>query len=176
MKKTVKWLAMLLLAACASYSPPAPDAQQAELILKSNLQDDTATTKNWSRVHNFFHAFADAGCTQHPGSLAAFRGFGDMRGPQETVKVAAGKRIYIRADSQTGTHAQVGQRQTNRVCYNFVSFMPEAGQVYEMRQTDPGPFSTQGCTVQLRNVNEPPPAKSFIEHKFEGQCARLVGK
>jgi hypothetical protein len=176
-KKTAKWLAMLLLAGCTSYPTPAPNTAQAELILKSNLDEDgAAPARNWSRIHNFFYAFADVGCLEPQGPLAGFRGFGSLRGPQESVKVPAGKRVYIRASSQSATHAQPGQKQTTRNCYNLVSFVPEDGQVYEMHQRDDGPIGPQGCVTTLRNMKEQQPTKLLLEHRIEGQCARLIGR
>ena len=174
--KTETSLFVLLLTACTPYAPPAPDIPQAELILKSNLQDDEGTAKDWSRVENFFVAYADSGCEQVLGVLAGFRGFGSLRGPQERVSVAAGKRVYILVNSKTATHAQVGQQQTVRSCHNFVSYIPEDGHVYEMHQVDRGPRTQERCLTTLRDVSRGQQPGSFAEHQIEGRCAQTIGR
>lgn len=170
MSRIAKLLPTLLLAACAVYSPPAPDAPQAELVITSNLKDPPRD--RYEPVHNMYLAYADGGCQKVLGGVAKFVGLFLVH-PEEVVRVAAGTRIYIRADSRSATPAQPGQIEYVRNCYNLVSFVPEAGQRYEMRQTI-GPGGA--CTTTVRNKDQPGPVQSYIEHPFEGECARQLGR
>ena len=116
-----------------------------------------------------------AGCLQPLGGLAKFVSlFGQA---PEVVRVAAGTRIYIRAASTSSTRS--GQQVITSYCHNLVSFIPEAGHDYLLHQ-DVGQEATAfgaraACRITLGSIGEPPVA-SFVEHEFQGECARQIGR
>lgn len=167
----------VLLAGCALYSAPGPDVPAADLILSSNLADDPfGTGENGERAYNKndFYAFADAGCETLLGGLGLFQAHD---GGRKTVRVEAGKRIYIR----TGWANQVpidATREARRSCFNLVSFVPEAGETYELTQDilkerDAFGFRAQ-CRAMVRTFAGRGPTKSFQDHEFRGQCAEQI--
>lgn len=174
--KTATWLLALLLTGCVTlYSAPAADEPHAELMFTSNL-DDKPAPDGYARNNNMFYAFADAGCKQALGGMGKFVGMFDGDGI-DTYRVAAGKRIYIRASSTTVSYN--GNMQTTHYCHNFVSFVPEERQVYVMHQEaahERTGFGQLVCSASIRSRDELDPVKSLVEHPFEGECRRLIGR
>ena len=85
--------------------------------------------------------------------------FANKRGP---VPVAADTRLYIQVNSASGT-AQPGRTVT---CNNIGSFIPEAGRVYELSQTN----SRTGCHfVVVDRATGSLPA-SYIAHPVVAAC------
>ena len=168
---------LLALAGCASYYEAGGDAPSAELMLNSNLPDDPfrdSESGEPATNQNTFFAFGDAGCTQELGYLAAFANLDDGR---KTVRVEAGKRLYILArwSNQGRIDAtQVAQRS----CHNLVSFVPEAGESYDLSQdilTQPGAFGARAqCRTVVYTAGVYGPTKSFQDHGFRGKCAERI--
>ena len=175
--KSWVWGALVVLGGCAIYSEPGRDVPSAELILSSNLADDPFATGEdgaQSANRNAFFAFGDAACENGLGGLGLFQAHD---GGRKTVRVEAGKRIWIRADWQNQAPAGANQ-ETRRSCFNLVSFVPEAGETYELSQDilrEPGAFGVRPqCRATVRTFAGIGPAKSFQEHEFRGKCADLI--
>ena len=172
--RTVAGAMLVLFAGCAIYSEPGHDTPSAELMLSSNLADDPFATGGTGWNQNDFYAFADEGCTAALGGLAFFQ---MHDGSRKTVRVAAGKRIYIRASWMNKQPMGAGQ-EVYRSCFNLVSFVPEANETYELEQDilrEPGPIGVRPqCRAVVHAVGVYGPAKSFQEHEFHGQCAAQI--
>jgi hypothetical protein len=160
-----------ILAACA-YAQPGRGTPSAELVIRPNLREDPFLVQSGSN-ENRFYGFADGACELPLGALAVFM----YSAAPEVVRVAAGKRIYIRADWLNLSPAAIDQ-SGRRTCHNLVSFVPEAGERYEIRQEITQRYDafaiTPACLVDVRNVKELEPPQSLEEHAFTGKCAKLI--
>ena len=175
-RRAVACSLLCLVAGCATYQEPGTSAPSADLTLRSNLRQDPYSRDGEGVGHNAFFAFGDAACEVLLGSLGEFKMglFAAETGGSKIVRIEPGKRLYLRTDWQ---HARgVGnQTEARRTCYNFVSFVPEAGERYEIRQTvTQGSPERPACDAVVRKLDEAGPVKSFQRHAFRGKCAAYV--
>lgn len=99
-----------------------------------------------------YTAFADPSCHETLGPLGGFNLGG---GDRFETKLAAGKRIYIRA-------LTLGARYPYNVsCLNIVSLVPEAGATYSITQT----LANGQCTTQVTDMRSNAAPASYSFHK-----------
>jgi hypothetical protein len=165
-----------VVTACATYQEPGANAPSAHLTLSSNLGQDPYSRDGQGVGHNAFVAFGDAACEVLFGTMEMFKMglFEPEKGGSKIVRIEPGKRLYLRTDWQH-TRGIGNQTEARRTCYNFVSFVPEAGGRYEVRQTvTQGSLDRPACNAVVRKLDEPGPVKSFEQHALTGKCAAYV--
>jgi hypothetical protein len=134
-----------LLSACATpYLPPTLGS-----MARLNF---TAPATEMSGLAQAVFVVSGTDCT-NPLKIAGFSNLSDERAATQTIK--AGSTLFLKstlADSRT--YAQL------KTCVNLVSFVPLAGERYELRQR----FAGKSCFTDLKEANTGRPVNTLQLH------------
>jgi hypothetical protein len=156
------WLAVCccLLAGCVrAYVQPAGADPSAEITLASAGNTET----------NSFVAFPDNPCTSNNKDPAELGTLSILAARTKQVRVWTDTRMYIKALAWAYKVGYVGggyHEIKQRLCVNVVSFVPQRGKRYELKQEQ----SATSCAAVVIDLDTMQPAAGFERHPIEDAC------
>lgn len=154
----------LVLSGCGNYNykQPAPTEPNAKLSIASDQSGFMSA--------QMFSSFDDAECKTPGYVMAAFNFSKDKK---QTLLVQPGKRLHVLATFQRTSGARLAGELIevgSRYCNNLISFTPELGHTYSLRQTT----SEAKCQVQLVDIGSGSPPPTFEVLEVRGNCTRGI--
>jgi hypothetical protein len=154
------WLALCccLLAGCVrAYVQPGGTDPSAEITLASAGSTEA----------NSFVAFPDNPCTSNNKDPAELGTLSILAARTKEVQVWTDTRMYVKALAWAYKVTAGGDLTINqRLCVNVVSFVPERGKRYELKQEQ----SAASCEAAVIDLNTMQPAAGFERHPITDAC------
>jgi len=148
-----------LVSACAAkYSEPEETQPSAELHIVSSTSGIAASS--------WFDGYASEACEEKDGGRLAT--FNLVTKADRIVRIAAGSRFYVLA----GAHITppVGAEVRKESCRSMMSFVPEAGRTYEIKQD----LETRNCPITIKDAATGTEVSTAEKHRVRDLCKEKV--
>ena len=154
--KIIPLTIVLMLEACSApavFVPPSDSTTSARFTLDSTLTGKKALQS--------YSIFPEQNCDAAQGYGMAASMLFLLTKKEKITKLPAGNRVYIEAKNLL-----VINEHLSEYCTNFVSFIPEAGKNYEVRQIGVYP----SCETTVLERDSASVATSYIAHSVPDSC------
>ncbi len=144
-----------LLAGCLrGYVTPEATQPTADLIL----------SRGPGAQSNTFLAYRDDSCSPDGTDTGLLGVVGSFWDNTKTVRVRTGTRMFIKAGAYASTMQFRAMKQ--EYCVNVVSFVPQPGKRYQLRQDQ----SADGCCTLVTESDTAQPPPDLVHHVIKEPC------
>ncbi len=166
MKRSAVVMLSCMLSACTysgvgNYLQPLESEPHAVLNFVSQVKSLT-----FSNASQYYSGFEDASCITPPTNT--FMALMYLDTPAEIpIKIKPGKKIFLRGATVFSPSTVVGGqiRTGNSTCANLVSFTPEPGRTYDVKQVR----ASSSCEMSVLDADGFPPG-DLAELPVTGAC------